>query len=237
MSKRDIRVGCCGFAAARQRYFKTLSLVEVQQTFHDPPQVKTAEKWRQEAPEGFEFAVKAWQLITHPATSPTYRRLRRPLTESDKAKVGNFQVTGPVLEAWKATLAVVRALDARVVLFQCPASFKPTDANFGNMRKFFTTIERGDLRLAWEPRGKWDASTVRSLCDELRLIHCVDPFVNQPITAGTRYFRLHGIGGYRYRFTDDDLGRLRPMCPAGETCYVLFNNMTMFEDARRFLRP
>jgi uncharacterized protein YecE (DUF72 family) len=68
---RKIQVGCCGFAAAKAKYHKNFAVVEIQQTFYQPPQEKTAEKWRNEAPPDFEFTLKAWQLITHPPQSPT----------------------------------------------------------------------------------------------------------------------------------------------------------------------
>jgi len=231
-----LRVGCCGFAGAKAGYYNTFRLIEIQQTFYDPPQLKTAAKWRAEAPPEFEFAVKAWQLITPPATSPTYRRLRNPLPESELPLVGNLQPTDPVLRAWETTAAIARALRARVVLFQCPASFTPTAQNLANMRKFFRKIKREDLLFAWEPRGKWADATLRDLCDSLGLIHCVDPFARLPITQDINYFRLHGIGGYRYRFTDDDLKRLRALCGKARTDYVLFNNLAMFADALRFQR-
>ena len=53
---------------------KKFSLVEVEQTFYKLPLVKTAERWRAEAPRGFEFSIKAWQALTHLPTSPTWRR-------------------------------------------------------------------------------------------------------------------------------------------------------------------
>jgi uncharacterized protein YecE (DUF72 family) len=49
-----------------------------------------------------------------------------------------------------------------------------------------------------------------------------------------QYFRLHGIGGYRYKFTEADLHRLADWCQAAPT-YVMFNNTNMLEDARRFM--
>jgi len=57
-----------------KRYLSQYELVEAQQTFYKPPRLKTALRWRREAPPQFEFAVKAWQLITHPISSITYRR-------------------------------------------------------------------------------------------------------------------------------------------------------------------
>lgn len=79
MTKREhkVRTGSCGFRLTRSEYTQLLSAVETQQTFYQPPQIKTLERWRAEAPAGFEFTVKAWQLITHQSSSPTYRRLKR----------------------------------------------------------------------------------------------------------------------------------------------------------------
>jgi uncharacterized protein YecE (DUF72 family) len=55
-------------------------VVEVQQTFYEPPADTTIRRWRARAPAAFEFTLKAWQLITHEPSSPTFRRLKRPLT-------------------------------------------------------------------------------------------------------------------------------------------------------------
>lgn len=227
-----VRVGCCGFPKRLVEYARHLGVVEVQQTFYDPPRPKTAARWRSSVPEAFEFTLKAWQLITHPPTSPTYRRLRRPLPPEERAQCGFFQPTEPVLRAWDRTRELAEVLRARVVVFQCPPSFKPTPPHVANLRAFFQRIDRGTLLLAWEPRGAWPPDLVGSLCADLRLIHCVDPLAANPIYGSPRYFRLHGRGGYRYRYTDDDLRALLGLC-TGET-YMLFNNLSMWEDALRF---
>jgi uncharacterized protein YecE (DUF72 family) len=96
---KAVQVGCCGFAGAQTAYFRDFGLIEVQQTFYEPPRVNTAERWRANAPTGFDFTLKAWQLITHEATSPTYRRLRTPLSQSAAAHVRSFK---PTDEVWNA---------------------------------------------------------------------------------------------------------------------------------------
>jgi uncharacterized protein YecE (DUF72 family) len=60
-----MKTGCCGFPKARKVYYDSFKVVEVQQTFYQPPALKTIEKWRAQAPGDFEFTLKAWQLITH----------------------------------------------------------------------------------------------------------------------------------------------------------------------------
>src|SRR5205085_1698356 len=110
--------------------------------------------------------------------SPTYRRLRRPITAAQRAEAGGFRTTDTTLAAWQTTLEARDALGASAILFQCPASFRPTDENVAAMRRFLRTIERPHgVRLLWEPRGKWSNVLVTALCQELELIHAVDPFV------------------------------------------------------------
>jgi len=68
-------IGTCGFAESHAATFRDFGIVEIQQTFYQPPRATTAEKWRAEAPQGCVFTLKARQLITHEVASPTYRLL------------------------------------------------------------------------------------------------------------------------------------------------------------------
>jgi uncharacterized protein YecE (DUF72 family) len=230
----EVKVGCCGFAASQQEYFRLFNLIEIQQTFYQLPRVQTAEKWRDIAPVCFEFTMKAWQLITHETSSPTYRRLGKKMEASEAERYGRFRPTAEVVEAWNHTAMFARALGAKVVLFQCPASFRPNKVNVANMKEFFSRIDRQDLQFAWEPRGLWPAKLIRELCQELQLIHCVDPFKNRPQYGEFQYFRLHGITGYHYQYRDDDLHRLK-MWVHGKSTYLFFNNSWMKDDALRFI--
>jgi uncharacterized protein YecE (DUF72 family) len=238
MSPREsrIKIGCCGFRSARAEYYALLPAVEVQHTFYQPPQVSTLANWRAEAPPAFEFTVKAWQLITHNASSPTYRRLKRELTAEERDTAGSFRPSKIVREAWAETRACAAALTAKAILFQCPASFRPTEANVANLRKFCQRANRtrGDLHFCWEPRGDWPRELVRELCAELDLWHVVDPFAARTVTPARCYFRLHGRGGWRYQYEDAELEELHALLPADADAYVFFNNVKMIEDAFRF---
>lgn len=230
-----VKVGCCGFRSSRESYYPLLPAVEIQHTFYQPPQISTLEKWRAEAPTDFEFTVKAWQLITHQSNSPTYRRLKRELTEREKETAGAFRSSRIVREAWSVTAECARALNAKTVLFQCPASFQPTRINLENMRKFFSKVKRNGLNFCWEPRGeRWTRVVIKDLCDELDLWHVVDPFAGRTVTPERCYFRLHGRNGWRYSYEDGELEELYSMLPEGVESYVFFNNIKMGEDAVRF---
>ena len=212
--------------------------VEVQQTFYEPPKEATLRRWRDQAPSRFEFTLKAWQLVTHEASSPTYRRMKRPL--DDPGGVGAFRLSTTTRMAWDRTLACAGILRATAVLLQCPRSFRPTDANVDRMRAFLTTVERPEgVRILWEPRGPWPADVVGSLCADLDLVHVVDPFVDATVTPEQTYFRLHGITGSRHVYSDDELARLRTMLPDAATAiapaYVMFNELPRVGDATRFM--
>ena len=232
-----MKLGMCGFTIGAAAYFRQFPVVEVQQTFYDPPPIATLEKWRRQAPAGFEFTMKAWQVITHLGESPTYRRLRRPMSERERAEAGAFRTNETTLAAWRTTLESRKALDATAILFQCPASLRPTDDNVAAMRRFLTEIERpAGVRLLWEPRGKWPDDTVVALCRELHLVHAVDPFVRPSLTPELLYWRLHGNKSHYARYTDDELRQLIDWLPDDSTtdAYVLFNNIPRVKDVRRF---
>jgi uncharacterized protein YecE (DUF72 family) len=232
-----VRVGLCGFTIGFEDYVHEFPLVEVQQTFYEPPRDATMRRWRALSPATFEFTLKAWQLITHDAGSPTYRRLRSPLREAERVAVGSFRWTPTVRDAWARTLDCVTLLRATAVLLQCPSSFRPTEENVARMRQFFDEIERPDgVRMLWEPRGSWPPELVASLCRDLRLVHVVDPFVTSTVTPEQTYWRLHGTTGARHVYTDQELEQLAAMLPAAATAppYVLFNNLPRVGDARRF---
>ena len=146
---------------------------------------------------------------------------------------GYFQPSHEVMEAWHKTKEIARALSAGIIVFQCPASFIDSAENIENMRKFFPPLAREGPLLAWEPRGQWRDEVIPSLCQELGLIHCVDPLERAPLYGIANYFRLHGDPGYRHRYPNQELERLREMVTNKES-YVLFNNITMYDDALRF---
>ncbi|MFQ5899468.1 MAG: DUF72 domain-containing protein [Candidatus Methylomirabilia bacterium] len=227
-----IRVGCCGWPVSQSRYYDAFDLIEVQESFYRLPRVATVEKWRAAAPSNFEFVLKAPQLITHEPSSPTYRRLRTPLSGQRARQYGAFRPTAEILQVWDETLTLARTLRSAIVLFQCPGSFALTAEHVGNLKTFFRRVDRGGLAFAWEPRGAWSDGEVKALCKRLELIHCVDPFQRRSVWGEPAYFRLHGRGGYHYRYSEAELRELLRLLKPYRHAYVLFNNSAMFDDAR-----
>lgn len=236
-----VKVGLCGFTMAMDDYPRSFPVVEVQQTFYEPPSDSVMRRWLAGMPPGFEFTLKAWQLITHDSKSPTYRRLKKPLDDLERASCGGFRDSRIVRSALERSLDCARLLRASTLLFQCPASFRPEPENVARLRHFIARIARPQcppgLRLAWEPRGTaWTQHShlAIELCQELGLVYVVDPFVDAICeTAGPAYLRLHGLTGARHVYTDDELARLADMTPPN--AYVMFNNIPRVGDAKRFL--
>lgn len=235
-SARDnVKAGCCGFAMAQEKYFASFPCIEIDTSFYQLPKVETAARWRAAAPTGFEFAMKAWQVITHRASSPTYKRTR--IDPRDREHCGHFGYNPTIRWAWEQTFAVAKELGAFLVLFQCSASFRENRENLASLRAFFEKAKRGRFHMGWEPRGDWDTTLVASLCRELELVHVVDPFKNPPAMTDTLlYYRLHGIPGYRHRYSNEELHRLKEFCAGKSKTYCMFNNIAMASDAQRFMR-
>ncbi len=218
-----IKIGCCGYPVGRKKYQETFRLVEINRTFYKIPKITTVIKWRKEAPEDFEFTVKAHQDISH----------KYKLKVEDA--LGAFEVMKPIC----------RSLAAKILLIQTPASFKP------NMLKdaegFFKRIRREELIVVWETRGpSWEneetRERLRDVLESLDVPHVTDPFRSLPVySSSVAYLRLHGSGSrmYYYQYNNRELSELHRIVKSLESgrreVYVLFNNLSMFEDASRFL--
>jgi uncharacterized protein YecE (DUF72 family) len=241
-----VKVGCCGFPVAQEKYYQSFPIVELQSTFYKLPRQSTVERWREAAPSGFEFVVKAWQVITHPSSSPTWKRARLTVPKTKASRYGYLRPTTENFEAFNRTLDACDALRARVCLIQCPPSFQPVPQNVRNLKRFLTKVDRRGLTVAWEPRGNWleKPQLIRQLCDQLGIVHVADLLSRDPASSVRFvYCRLHGLGNrevnYSYRYTDNDLKQLARKLWSIEKqgcqeAYILFNNVTMFEDAKRF---
>ncbi|MEM1632835.1 MAG: DUF72 domain-containing protein [Sulfolobales archaeon] len=243
MSKK-ILIGTCGIPVRKEEIYRNLDAVEIQETFYNLIPLERAGKILLERPEGFVVAAKVFQAITHPSTSPTWRKMRGRL-EGDLSMYGDLKPSRENLNAWEKFLNIAKAMRAEIAVFQTPPSFGYSAENYSNVVEFFRSIDRGGLKIAWEPRGSWNKPDNRDiLCriyEDLGVIQALDIFRNKPCTGSqdSLYIRLHGIGAgevnYRYRYSDEDLIRLRDMIleTHHRTIYIMFNNVYMYEDAVR----
>jgi len=206
-----------------KKYFENLSLVELNSTFYQYPRPETVENWRKKVPQNFEFTVKAHQYITHKA----------------KMKVNNTTI-----QSFEQMKQICKLLHSKVLLFQTPASFKPE--KLADAEELFKKLNRENLILKWETRGSaWKTKQVRTklakTLKEVNVGHVTDPFIGLPTyVSKIAYFRLHGLGKrmYYYQYSNEELAKLKELVSSFEKkvkdVYVLFNNLSMLEDATRF---
>ncbi len=263
MQSAKIHIGCCGWSYLNEKEFFTKELldfqpglygagrssndsklqvyarlfntVEINSTFYRLPRLSTAEKWRKEADAvnpDFEFTVKAYQGITH---LHRFQSKTSPLNGKKESLV-----------FYEAVKEICLALHAKLILFQTPASFKPSKENIDAMINFFEKINRKNITAVWEPRGEWydDIALIKRVCLNCNLVHCVDPFRNDPLVFGEdkiAYLRLHGFGKpsmYRYNFSKEELLKLqrkiRLLSNELNDIYIFFNNDMCYHNGREF---
>jgi len=248
-----VKIGCCGFPKSRKQYYMEFNVVELQNTFYKLPSKEWGVKLRREAPEDFEFTMKAWQAITHPPSSPTWRKLRIT-PPGKKENYGYLKPTEENLSAWRRVLEYVDILRAHVIVLQTPPSFGYSLDNMAQVDSFFERAvkELGNrtVFIGWEPRGSWrdHVDDVKRIVCRHGVVHIVDPLRMNPVICSNQtllYFRLHGLGGrevnYRYKYSDNDLSNLARKIhrylnenTGIYEVYVMFNNVYMFDDAQRF---
>ncbi len=158
-------------AAMLPFYASRFSTVEINNTFHRMPSAKLLEGWAAQVPDGFTFALKAAQRITH------------------KAKLGEA-AADPVAYF----LRVARGLEHRLgpILFQLPPYLKK-DA--GLLKGFLDLLPR-DVRVAFEFRSSsWSDGEIEGLLRGQGAALCVsdtDDREPPPLvpTASWGYLRL-----------------------------------------------
>jgi uncharacterized protein YecE (DUF72 family) len=227
-AREPVRVGAAAWSIPKQRtadfpptgshlerYAQRLNAVEINTSFHRPHRRTTYERWSASVPDGFAFAVKAPQEITHERRlAGTEAALDRFLDESRGLGVK----LGPLL-------------------FQLPPSlvFDPvvTDAFLAGLR----ARHHGDV--VWEPRHPtWftveaDDMLVRHRIARVAADPAVVPRAQEP--GGWRdvvYRRLHGAPRIYYSdYQADRLAQtadvLTQEAQAGRRVWCIFDNTAL----------
>ena len=186
-----------------KHYAARLNAVEVNYTFRQLPKAGTLENWVSAVPEGFRFACKAHQRITH------INRLK----ESEFTELF-FRAIDP--------LRAARRLGP--VLFQLPPNFK---ADLAVLEAFLAKLP-ADIRCAFEFRNKsWLTEGVYGLLEKHRVALCLaesDTFeVPQVVTADFVYARLR-----KEEYTPEDRRevtvRVREQLAQGRDVYAFFKH-------------
>ncbi|AFH42420.1 hypothetical protein FFONT_0430 [Fervidicoccus fontis Kam940] len=230
-----------------KRVFSLVDVVEIQKSFYDLLSDKEISNILKNKRNENKITLKCWQVITHPSTSPTWKKMKNKIN----GEINNYGYLKPTKENFEAFSKVVdqaRKLNAEVIVLQSPPSMPYDEYTKDRISSFFkeiTSIVEKNIKIAWEPRGKYaeDDSFLEKIENEKVEI------VTDALRRGKifyehfLYIRLHGLGGkretnYKYKYTDEDLISLSKLIGKAivhnKNIYVLFNNIFMLEDAVRF---
>lgn len=182
--------------------------VEINNTFYQLPSQDTFQNWRDQAPEGFRYAVKANRYITH------MKKLHDPQEALD-----NF-------------LSRVRLLGEHLgpILWQLPPRWHADPDRLAD----FAGLLPQDLDHAFEFRDPdWFQEPIRDVLEEKGLSFVIFsmPEVECPtwVTADPLYLRFHGLqekyqGRYREEGLTPWVERIKAWRSEGYTIYAYFNN-------------
>ena len=186
-----------------KHYATRLNAVEINYTFRQLPKSTTLENWVAATPEGFKFACKAHQRITH------FVRLQ----ESEFTELF-FRAIDPLRSA--------RRLGP--VLFQLPPNFK---ADVALLAAFLEKLP-SDIRYAFEFRNKtWLTDEVNGVLEKHGVALCLaesDKFeVPEAVTANFVYVRLRKED-YSAEERTEIAERVKRLQSDGRDVYVFFKH-------------
>ncbi len=190
-------------------YLQHFNTVEINYTFYHLPTEKTLQAWRQQAPEGFLYTLKASRAITHRPVKPSSREYLTHLF------CQRARLLGPHLG---------------VLLFQFPPE-APWDPHL--LREIRRRCAHQKLAFEFRNPEVLVQAEVQEVLRELGAALCVALAPGLPVvfaeTADFVYLRFHGIHRwYRDRFTEADLRPFadfaRRALEAGREVFAYFNN-------------
>lgn len=220
-------------------YAERFQAIELQSTFYRIPRASTVEGWRKVAPR-LTFTLKAFQGITHPADSPTWRRSKKELEGVGPSEVGLLRVSEFTKTAWKRTEQLAEILDAKIIVIQLPPKYDYSSKNVVRLRRFLSAVSPRRIPAVEFRHASWlgRLQDVRTVIAPWEGIVVTDPLKMNPPNQLIQYYRMHGSDGfvnYRHKYTNEELERLKQIVER-QGAYVFFNNLSMKEDAERFLR-
>lgn len=189
MSAHSWRIGTCGWNYDHWKevfypkglptskwlkfYATTFDTVEINCSFYRLPERATFQKWREESPEGFTFAVKASRFLTH----------RKKLKDPE--------------EPLERVISHARGLGEKLgpILYQLPPRWK---VNIERLRAFLALLPQ-DVRHVMEFRDRsWWIDDVYDLLREHGVAYCIMSAPDLPrimqVTAPFVYLRMHNGG-------------------------------------------
>jgi uncharacterized protein YecE (DUF72 family) len=184
----DIRIGTSGWIYKHWRgrfypadlatkywfayYARHFDTVEINNTFYRLPAESAFDAWREQAPAGFLYAIKASRFLTH------MKKLNEP-EEPIERILGRARRLGPVLGP---------------ILYQLPRGWK---CNVERLAAFFAALPTDLTHVMEFRRADWLCDEVFELMRKHRIGLCIHDLIDlhpRVVTAEFTYVRFHGVG-------------------------------------------
>lgn len=206
-----------------ERYSGEFDTVEINASFYRPPLASTFDGWREKAPQGFRYAVKANRFLTH---------LKKLVgcEEQVDAFIDLARRLGPTLGP---------------ILYQLPPSLRK---DLSRLDAFLALLPSELEHVVEFRHASWYDDEVLALLERHGagfVAHDLAGLISPRWASGrTAYVRFHGTGGkYWGRYSEDQMahwaGWLREQQALGRTAWAYFNNDIhehAIEDARTLKR-
>ncbi|MDM1293086.1 DUF72 domain-containing protein [Sphingobacterium sp. N143] len=199
-----------GLKDADQLHFfiRTFSTVEINNSFYRLPAIHTFEKWYNQVPDHFIFAVKASRFITHQK---------------------KLDVSKDILDEFMQHANYLKD-KLGPILFQLPPKWK---INITRLHNFLKNLPKNH-QFTFEFRDhSWHVPAIYELLKQYNCAFCIYDLAGYQspleVTADFVYVRLHGPGDkYEGSYRTEHLVRWANRCAAwqneGKAIYVYFDN-------------
>jgi uncharacterized protein YecE (DUF72 family) len=224
---KPVRIGCSGWVYKDwkgdlypedlpqrrwlERYAEVFDTVEINNTFYRLPSVAAVEKWAEDTPANFEFAVKGSRYTTHVKRLISFERYSERF----------FERLEPLVAAGKLG----------PVLWQLPGNFHRDDERLAGA---LACLRDRPGRHCFEFRhASWFTGDVYSVLREHNAALVIGddperPFQERELTADWTYLRFHrGSAGRRGKYSSRELVPWRRRIAAWRSrteVYAYFNN-------------
>jgi uncharacterized protein YecE (DUF72 family) len=197
-------------------YSEVFNFVEVNYTFYEYPDTRMVEQWRRTVPEGFTFAVRCHQDLTH--------------------RIG----LKPVSEAYyvlNQMATYCKILDAPFLVLETPSAYHLDIQAVEDAKSLLSSTKLKGVRFVWEIRSEITSEALEIMRD-LDIVQCVDLSKEDPcLKSDVVYTRLFGKGKHNiYQFADDELVEIDRKILKSQTKVVAmsYHGVRMNTDAVRF---
>lgn len=153
-----------------QKYKDRFDLVELRPIDSSLPRVTTLRKWRKAVPPGFVFSVVLPRVV------------------------GELAAGSELDAALSTSLEVAAVLEARCLVLQTPASFRPTATNRKKLAALFERLPAEGVVRCWEPSGIWERDDIVATARAAKAVPVLDVARDAPPPGPIVYTRLRALG-------------------------------------------